>query len=345
MLSAFSGNGWFMIATQFIMVVLVAAAGAATAGEKDSKPAAAKLPRFAVRGSWNGIAILTTLIQRYDSDRQTHLIDFMPADSDQIPGLLAPPRLRHGHGPRILRLPEKAKESADRFENMTLGWFIVCVAVNAKSPVRTITLDDLRGVFAGKILLWQGVRGSGATGRIEPYHAAAFTTQGMLFQKKVLLGQRYVDRPMASAAMPRSGKKSDAKAGAGKEGRPRRRPPRRREKETDAGVIGAVIKQPNAIGFILLSFRWTPGQAHSHSGHCPQQRRPAGVSIGRDHRRSQLSVGRFAYALSASRLAGRGQEVLQVCRGAEGREEPSSSSAYGRSANWRGPALRRTWAR
>ena len=234
--------------TLAVIPTIFVLAGVATAGEQDAKLAAAAPTPFAARGTWNGIRILTTLIQRYGGDHQAHFINFTPADSDQIPGFL----LHHACDVGMTldsRLPEKAMQSADRFENLTLGRFVVCVAVNAKSPVRTITLDDLRGVFAGKLLLWQDVRGSGTSGWIEAYHPWAFSTQGMLFQKKAMLGRGYVDRPLAPSAIPRSGKKSDAKVGAGKEGEAVTAP--RREKQADAGVIGAVIKQPGAIGFVL----------------------------------------------------------------------------------------------
>ena len=128
---------------------------------------------------------MTTLIQRYESGRKAYFIDFTPADSNQIPGLL----FRHKCDVGMTldsRVPEKAGKTAGRFENVIVGRFVICVIVNAKNPVRAISLDDLGKVFAGKTTAWKDLGGSG---KIELYHPFAGSTQAMLFQKKVLLGR------------------------------------------------------------------------------------------------------------------------------------------------------------
>lgn len=235
-----------MIAKQLIIGVLVMASGSVS-GEQDSNRAAAKPASFAARGTWNGVPIATTLIQRYESDRQAHFINFTPADSNQILGLLS----RHVCDVGMtfdFRLSENAIKTAGCFENHTIGWLVVGVAINAKSPMRTISLDDLQGVFTGKITSWEDVSNSGVTGRVEVFQPMTISTQGMLFQQKVLLGRQYVGRLLDTSTTPDGRKKSDAKVGTS---RGAEVAAIRHEKQTDADVIGAVIKQSKAIGFIL----------------------------------------------------------------------------------------------
>ena len=205
-----------MIAKSLIMVALVAASGAEPEGEQDSKEVAASPSPFAARGTWNGIPIMRTLIQRFESERRTHFIDFSPADSDQIPGLLSQHACDVGMT-LDFRLREKSRNTAGGYESFKIGRFVVCVVVNCKNPARNIALQDLQGVFLGRIALWQNVSGSGAFGRVETYRPAPCTTQAMMFQKRLMLGNGCVGG----------------------------------DKQTDAGVVAVVIKRSDAIGFVF----------------------------------------------------------------------------------------------
>ena len=174
----------------------------------------------------------------------------MPTDSNKIPGLLS----QHVCDIGVtldFRLPEKSKNTAGGPESFKIGWFVVCVVVNAKNPVRKITLEDLQGVFAARIALWQEIEDSRTSGRVEIYRPSAFSTQGMIFQKKVLLGKWFADQPLMPSATPRRGKKSDAGASMSEEGDAPSRTVAAGDKQTDAGVIAAVARQPNAIGFVF----------------------------------------------------------------------------------------------
>ena len=171
---------------------------------------------------------------------------------------------------------EVGQESGRAFDNRPVGRFVVAVIVNAKSPVRAISLDDLDRVFTGKTTSWKDVAGSGAGGPIEFYRPPAASTQSICFQKKALHGRLYGDVWGARLAALRAATKADPKAPPGGEKKtdakaappgtkalatpadpPQEENPKapaapQREKKTDRGVIRAVVKDPNAIGFVLL---------------------------------------------------------------------------------------------
>ena len=216
--------------TRWVLAILMLAAITREAGaaEQKAKTAQAKPAPFAAVGTWNGSRILTVLIQQYEAGRHVHVINFTPFDSPQIPGLL----FRHKFDLGMVldsRLSEAQSKEAGHFENFTLGRFVVGVAVNARLPTRTITVQDLRNVFAGEITSWEGLSGSKSTARIEVYLPLTTGTAGMLFQKSVLQGQDFADE-LLSGAEPS------------------------RKKKSDAEVVGAVVKQSNAIGFFLYHY-------------------------------------------------------------------------------------------
>ena len=79
-----------------------------------------------------------------------HFINFTPIVTEQVPGMLS--RRRCDVGMTLdSRLPETGKNEVSHFENFVLGRFVIAVAANAKNGVRTLTLEDLRSVFPGKL--------------------------------------------------------------------------------------------------------------------------------------------------------------------------------------------------
>ena len=91
-----------------------------------------------------------------------------------------------------------------------------------------------------------------------------------------------------------------------------------RERTPAPAVVGALIKRPNAIGFFLYRRDEHLDKRIRVLGIVPEQGREAGLPHGRDGCRRQLSLDRFAHALSATGRAAIGAGVLQVRRRAGG---------------------------
>ena len=182
-----------------IALLFVVLSDTARAVEQNANPATGKPSPFTAMGTWDGLFAMRTLIGEYERDQKARFINFMPIDSDQIPGFLSRRQCDVGMTLDSL-LPESNKKEAARFDSRPVGCFVVGVIVNAKSPVRSISLDDLQKVFTSKSTSWKDVGESDDSGRIEPFRPLAISTQGMLFQRKALLGCWFVDPPLAKSA-------------------------------------------------------------------------------------------------------------------------------------------------
>ena len=123
-------------------------------------------------------------------------------------------------------LGEDDRPKAGRLQNAVLGRFALGIAVNARSPMRVIALDDLGKIFAGKITSWKDVPDSEQVTAIEIVGRMVISTEGTILANKVLLR-----RPFASAFFD-----------------PSAAPPA--QKESDEQVVAALIKQARAIAFL-----------------------------------------------------------------------------------------------
>ena len=179
-----------------VTLMIIVLARAATAGGQEANAYAADSTPFTALGTWNGMSVMTTLIRQYEDNQKAHFINYTPLVGLQIPGCLSRHECDVGMTLESL-LPEPIKKEAAHFDSRPAGRFVVGVIVNAKSPVRSISLDDLKKVFTGKTIYWKDVGESSNSGRIEPFRPLAISTQGMLFQGKVLLDCWYVDPPWA----------------------------------------------------------------------------------------------------------------------------------------------------
>ncbi len=129
------------------------------------------------------------------------------------------------------RLAGGDRKTAGKLQNACVGRFVVGIAVNAKSSLRTIALDDLATIYAGQVTSWKDVAESGQTTPIEIVGRTVIGTEGIIMANNVLHG-----RPFAAWMFD-----------------PSITPPA--QKETDEQVIAALIKRPSAIGFL----RYPPG--------------------------------------------------------------------------------------
>ena len=198
-----------------------------------TKTIASRPTSFSIFGTWNTLSTITTLARQYESERQTHCINFTPIDSDQILERLSRHECDVGM-PFISFVLEKSKDFAKQIKCVKVATFVVGVAVNAKAPTRVVTLGELRKIFAAypndpkPITSWKDIGDSGNDAQIEFYRPPASSAVAWFFRQRVLQGCVFTDQWIA----------------------PNIRPPC--EKPTDAQVIGAVAQQSNAIGFFLM---------------------------------------------------------------------------------------------
>jgi ABC-type phosphate transport system substrate-binding protein len=209
-------------------LIILAAARPATAENKNAGTRAAGPASFTAMGTWNGMPVMTALIRQYQGQRGAGFVRFTPLNSDQIVGYVSGRRCDVGMTLDSL-VTEDDKPKADRLQKAVLGRFALGIAVNARNPLRTIALDDLGKIFAAQVTAWNDVPDSGLSTPIEITGRAAISTEGMIVGDKVLRG-----RPFAVAFFDQSAT-----------------PPA--QKETDEQVVAALIKRPNAIGFLRYS--------------------------------------------------------------------------------------------
>jgi ABC-type phosphate transport system substrate-binding protein len=196
-------------------------AGGTVANQPTARPIS-----FSVFGSWDGVRVMAALIRQYENDRQAHFIRFTPTLTEQVLGMLSGGQCDVGMA-LDSRLPEASRDKVGHFQSFTLGRFVVAVGVNAKNHVRTITLDDLRSVLTARTEDWRDVNGSGNSAQIEICPPSDISTAWMIYRKNVLLRCPLGHTILEPCARPQHEKKSDAE------------------------VVGAIIKQSNAIGFFL----------------------------------------------------------------------------------------------
>jgi len=215
-----------MTPKQIIPILIVVLPSVAIAGAPKIGPQAGNVAPVSIQGSYVGIKAISQLVREHESDRGAHFIKFTPRDSSQVPEALKEHECDVGLVLDSLT-SGAGKDFHSQYEAFPLGRFVVHVAVNAKTPIHTITLEELRAVFRGKITLWKDVNNAGTAGRIELYAPLRTAPESSIFQKKVMRGSPYAKELLDRSATPR------------------------RQKLSAAEVIGAIAKQSNAIGFFL----------------------------------------------------------------------------------------------
>jgi ABC-type phosphate transport system substrate-binding protein len=182
--------------------------------------------RFTIFGTWNALDAVVALIRQYEQGQQSHVVDYTPIVSEQIPGCLA----RHECDVGVAMdsfAPSAGKMASHLGGNFVAARFVLVVAVNGKSSLRAISMRNLQAAFAVNLLnpaTWKDISGSGIAGKIEIYHPQCLGPDWLYFQKKVLLGGPYSDDVDHSVRD-------------------------RHQKGSDAEIIAAISKHENAIGF------------------------------------------------------------------------------------------------
>ena len=181
-----------------------------------------------VEGSWTAAEGFRALTREFGKACAPAAATFSPCDSRQ-----AVQRLKEGKIDVALVLdsnaPEAAEELGQEYRDFTAGYFVVAVVVNARAPVRQLTVEDLALIYRGRYRQWSKVRASASQADIELYAPLLNGTAGHIFQQKILGRWRYSKRLRDFETFPL------------------------RQRTSADEVIGAVIKQPNGIGFFLLS--------------------------------------------------------------------------------------------
>ena len=224
-------------AVGLLAVVHSLAASGTSAGAAADRPTP-----ITAYGTWNGIPVMPTLIRQYENERAAHFIDFTPLDSVEIPGHLMGRRCDVGMT-LDSRLTEDDKKRPDRLQSAVIGRFVLGIAVNARSRLRTIAIDDLGKIFTRAGHVVEGRARLGAARAIEVVGRRLTDTEGMIIEDKVLHG-----RPFAAALIDPSATPSA-------------------RMETDEQVVAALIKRPERDWVPAISTRRTTRQAGPRSGH------------------------------------------------------------------------------
>ena len=98
--------------------------------------------RFTIFGTWNVLDAVVTLIRQYEQGQHSHVVDYTPIVSDQIPGFLAHHQCDVGVPMDSFAFGGQDGQPPGREFRRAL--FVLVVAVNAKSPLRAISMRDLQ---------------------------------------------------------------------------------------------------------------------------------------------------------------------------------------------------------
>ena len=150
-------------------------------------------------GAWSSLAVATALKNGYENDRQSHLMSYMPIYGDQVPRLLANQQCHVGMVLDML-VSEADKTPIAGYQKAALGHFVIAVAVNAKSPVRTLSLEDAGKIFAGQIANWKEIADSRDAAAIEFYHPPDTSTEYMIFEEKAMPARAFLGTPTGNPA-------------------------------------------------------------------------------------------------------------------------------------------------
>ncbi len=145
-----------------------------------------------IEGSWAGRGVVRALAWQFQSMPNRGVVSFSPRDSLQVVPLLAHDKLAVG---LVLdsRVPRADEQLGPQFKKHTLGSFVLAVIVNSANPTRQITVEELAHVYQGRIRSWRELRGSGFTDEIEVFAPPLTTTEGSVFQARVLKGAPFAE--------------------------------------------------------------------------------------------------------------------------------------------------------
>jgi ABC-type phosphate transport system substrate-binding protein len=155
-------------------------------------------------------------------------VQFVPCDGNQLSDALR----NRQHDVGIVRdslAPNAAKELDSDFDAFALGRLVVCVAVNAKNSTHFMTLGDLRNVFSARAAIGEEVGNGASPSRFEVYVTSGFTAESDIFQRTVMRGAPWAGELIDSSTIASH------------------------QRDSGDGVMGAVIKDPHAVGFFLLA--------------------------------------------------------------------------------------------
>ena len=203
------------------------------------KPPAGERPDDFVRVAtcWAGESLLGALISRYGKWEGKRPAIPGLSDNAQVSELLADHSIEAGIHvgpwgvPDYRRFAKSSFKTVKMLKPYPLGCFVVYVVVNAKNPVPQLTLDELAGIYRGKVKDWGNVPGGKKGNPIHIFSPLFNRTGYHVFKSRALQGYDPDRRLRDWSARPV------------------------RMKAHPDGVIGAVIQDVNAIGFFLFDHR------------------------------------------------------------------------------------------
>ncbi len=203
------------------------------------KPPAGGRPDDFVRVAtcWAGESLLGSLISRYGKWGGKKPAIPGLSDNAQVSELLADHSIEAGVHvgrwgvPDYRRFAKSSFKTVKMLKPYPLGCFVVYVVVNAKNPVAQLTLDELAGIYRGKVKDWGNVPGGNKGNPIHIFSPLFNKTGYHVFKSRALQGYEPDKRLRDWSARTV------------------------RMKAHPDGVIGAVIQDVNAIGFFLFDHR------------------------------------------------------------------------------------------
>ncbi|HOM18157.1 MAG TPA: substrate-binding domain-containing protein, partial [Thermoguttaceae bacterium] len=195
-------------------------------------PTSEKEALFVLRSGWSASHLMDDMANVF---HQKYFPDKPQIDVSVNDGVIVACKMHEDYGAvgdlavvRNLSAPEAAKDVGPGVDGVPLAKFVVVVIVNAKNPLRHLTREELDKIFRCKIDTWEEMRG-GAAGKIEHFFPLFAATETLIFRELVL---RDTNLPFA---------RDEGKFGAD------------RQKFSSDQIIGAVVKEPRAIGFCFYS--------------------------------------------------------------------------------------------
>ncbi|MDZ7618417.1 MAG: substrate-binding domain-containing protein, partial [Patescibacteria group bacterium] len=182
----------------------------------------------AILGGWESLWIGKSMVQEFGKNHPEGSFAFSPAEGPDICRALQEGRCQIG---LIAQLPMKGSRIQPSMEwnSMPFGTFAVAIIVNARNPVRNMTLADVADIFSGHIEDWRKLDNTTAKARIQLYGPSLTSTESAVVLRAAMQERAYANQLKDTTVEPP------------------------REKASTGEVIGVVANDARAVAFVRLT--------------------------------------------------------------------------------------------
>ena len=212
---------WFGLMSFLLVEWSLVCFGVANATGSDER-------QLRIGSSWAGVRIARPLAQRFQDQSDENVTSVAPHDGRRVIEHLLDGRIDVG---LMLRseLPSLNEKDGVTLDAYPFGKVVVCIAVNAKNPLRRLQFGELQGLFRGTITSWRDVANAGGPAAVELYSPLMSSTESFVFRNRILHGLPFSEQFFNTSQKPF------------------------RQRTTNPELFESLSESSSAIGFFLLS--------------------------------------------------------------------------------------------